>query len=362
MADAVGTVTPRFEPVADAFADVVASQAGTGAALAVWQDGSWVVDLWGGHADALHTRPWRADTIVMVYSTGKPFAAMAALLLADRGELDLDAPLTRYWPEMRARTTMRQVLAHRSGHVVVDQPLDEDAWYDWERLCGLLAEQTPAWEPGTQHGEAATFYGHLIGEVVRRIDGRTIGRFLRDEVCGPLGLDVFVGLTDPELERVADVTGFGPSFRAEIAHSPGLLPLAMANPPGCLDPKVVNGDRWRRAEIPAVNGHGTARGVAGLYVALEDGAILSPTTRGEATSAAGTGKDLVLGDAITWGLGFQIEPGAYGMGGLGGSLGWWSSEGAYALGFVTGEIADFDRVTRLDNAVRDCIGLPPLVD
>lgn len=360
MADVEGSVAPGFEPVAQAFAEVVAGQAGTGAALAVWHDGAWVVDLWGGYADAPRTRPWRSDSIVMAYSVGKPFAALAALRLADRGQLDLDAPLVTWWPEMRARTTMRQVLAHRSGHVVLDRPVGEEAWYDWNRLCTLLAEQAPAWEPGTRQGESAMFYGHLVGEVVRRIDGRTLGHFLRDEVCGPLGLELFVGLGDAELARAVDLTGFGPSFQAGITGAPGLLPRAMANPPGCLDPDVVNGERWRRAEIPAVNGHGSARGVAGLYVALEGGAILSPAMRSDATSAAGSELDLVLGDERSWGLGFLVEPDGYGMGGLGGSVGWWSREGGYALGFVTGEIADHDRATRLENAVRACLGLPPL--
>ena len=197
-----GSVDPGFEPVAEAFADVVAGQAGPGASLAVWHAGSWVVDLWGGAADAGGARPWRSDTIAMVYSVTKPFAAVCALVLADRGQLDLDAPLTTYWPEMAAATTMRQVLAHRSGHVVLDRPVPEAAWYDWDWICRLLAEQAPAWEPGTAQGEAALFYGHLVGEVVRRVDGRTLGRFLRDEVCEPLGLDFHVGLTDADLARV----------------------------------------------------------------------------------------------------------------------------------------------------------------
>ncbi len=360
MADVEGTVVPRFEPVAVAFADILGAEDGTGAALAVWHRGSWVVDLWGGHADAARSRRWRSDSLVMVYSTSKPFAALTALVLADRGELDLDAPLTTYWPEMRARTTMREVLAHRSGHVVLDRAVGEDAWYDWDRLCGLIADQTPAWEPGTEQGEAAMFYGHLVGEVVRRIDGRTLGRFLRDEVCGPLGLDLFIGLSDAELARVVDLTGFGPAFQAGFEDATELLHRALANPPGGLDPAVVNGERWRRAEIPAINGHGSARGVAGLYVALEEGAILSPAMRRTATSVAGSGRDLVMGDDRSWGLGFVVEPDGYGMGGLGGSVGWWSADGQYAFGFVTGEIAAHDRATRLENAVRACLGMAPL--
>ena len=356
----LGTVDPGFEPVRAAFDDVVTGQSGTGAGLAVWHGGRWVVDLWGGYADAARSRPWAADTLVMTYSVCKPFAAMAALLLADRGRLDLDAPIQAWWPEMSAPTTMRQVLAHQSGHVVLDAPVQETAFYDWDVLCELLADQPPAWEPGTAHGEAALFYGHLVGEVVRRVDGRTIGRFLREEVCEPHGLDFHIGLTDAELPRIADLTGYGAAFRATQEDWTDLLRRGLANPPGVLDPHVVNGERWRRAEIPAVNGHGTARGVAGLYVALHEGRILSPDMLATATSVAASGPDLVMGDEREWGLGVVLDPDGFGMGGLGGSVGWWSEVGQYALGFVTGEIAGYDRSERLENAARDCLGLPSL--
>lgn len=355
-----GTATPGFGAVEEAFAEVVAGQSGTGAALAVWHAGGWVVDLWGGYADVAHTRPWGRDSIVMPYSVTKPFAAMCALVLADRGVIALDAPLSTYWPEMTAPTTMRQVLAHRSGHVVLDRPAPVEAFYEWDRLCGLLAEQAPAWVPGTEQGESALFYGHLIGEVVRRVDGRTLGRFLQDEICGPLDLDFHVGLTSVDLSHVVELTGFGEAFHRSLGEGSDLFRRAIGNPPGLVDPAVVNGERWRRAEIPAVNGHGTARAVAGLYVALTDGRILSPAMTAAATAVAGSGIDQVMGDEREWGLGFVLDPDGFGMGGLGGSLGWWSEVGQYALGFVTGEIAGYDRSERLENAVRDCLGLPPL--
>jgi CubicO group peptidase (beta-lactamase class C family) len=355
-----GSVDPGFEPVAVTFADVVAGQSGPGASLAVWHRGSWVVDLWGGDADATGTRPWQADTIAMVYSVTKPFAAICALILADRGQLDLDAPLSTYWPEMAAATTMRQVLAHRSGHVVLDRPAPEAAWYDWDWMCRLIAEQAPAWQPGAAQGESALFYGHLVGQVVRRVDGRTLGRFLRDEVCGPLGLDFHVGLADAELPRAADLGGFGEPFRRANTGGTPMYERALANPPGARDPAVVNGELWRRAEIPAINGHGTARGVAGLYVALKTGAILSPAMLAEATAVAGSGVDMVMGDEREWGLGFALDPDGFGMGGLGGSVGWWSEVGQYAFGFATAEIAGYDRSERLENAVRGCLDLPAL--
>ncbi len=355
-----GEVDPRFKPVREVFASVVRDGDGPGASLAVWHGGRWVVDLWGGFADEGRTRPWRSDTIVMTYSVCKPFAALTALVLADRGRIDLDAPIATYWPEMTARTTMRQILAHQSGHVVLDAPLPESALYDWELLCRSLAAQTPAWEPGAAHGEAALFYGHLIGEVVRRVDGRSLGRFLADEICGPNDLDFHIGLTDAQLERVADLVGFDDAFRATQEGWTDVLRRGFANPPGAIDRDVVNGERWRRAEIPAVNGHGTARGIAGLYVALDEGRILSSAMLATMTSVAASGTDLVMGDEREWGVGVVLDADGFGMGGLGGSVGWWSRAGGYALGFATAEIAGYDRSERLENAVRDCLGLPPL--
>ena len=211
-----GTVDPAFEPVRDVFEQVLAEQdaaAGTGAAVAVWQDGRWVVDLWGGWADAARTAPWRRDTLAMPYSVTKPFAAVCALLLADRGGIDLDVPLTTYWPELTATTTMRQVLCHQSGLALLEAPAPEEAFYDWDLMCSLVAAQRPLWEPGTACGESALLYGHQIGEVVRRVDGRTLGTFLREEVCEPHGVDFAVGLRDDELPRVAELTGFDESFR-----------------------------------------------------------------------------------------------------------------------------------------------------
>jgi CubicO group peptidase (beta-lactamase class C family) len=354
-----GTVASRFAPVREAFDEVVTGQSGTGAAVAVWHEGQWVVDLWGGFADGARTRPWTRDSIVMPYSVTKPFAAVCALLLADRGVLDLDRPLADYWPEMTAPTTMRQVLAHRSGIVVLDRPAPEKAFYDWDLMCRLLCEQEPTWEPGTAQGESALFYGHLIGEVVRRVDGRTLGRFLEQEVSGPLGLDFTVGLAATDLDRVVELTGFGEEFRRRGENGTPLLRQALSNPPGALDPAVVNGTAWRTAEIPAINGYGTARAVAGLYVALQQGRLLSPGMLAEAVAGFGVGPDLVMGDERVWGLGFSVEPNGYGMGGVGGSFGWWSRDGEYALAFLTGEIAGHDRGDRVENAVRSCLGLPP---
>lgn len=356
-----GSVAAPFAAVRDAFADVLGEQPGTGAAFAVWRDGEWLVDLWGGYADAAHTRPWARDTLVMPYSVTKPFAALAVLTLVDRGLVDLDAPIQRYWPELTALATVRDVLSHRSGLVALDAEAPTEAFYDWDLMCSLLAVQQPSWPPGSAQGESALFYGHPLGQVVLAVDGRTLGRFLREEVCGPHGIDFHIGLGDAELGRVADLTGFGADFQASQQGYPELYYPAIGNPPGARDPEVVNGERWRRAEIPAVNGHGTARGVAELYVALAQGRLLSPALMAELTRGSGMGPDLVVGGGDReWGLGVALDPDGYGMGGTGGSFGWWSEAGRYAAAFLTGHVGTHDRGDRLEGVVREVLGLPPL--
>ena len=357
-----GTVAPGFEDVRDAFATMLAGQPGTGAAVAAWHDGHWVVDLWGGYADATRTRSWARDTIVMPYSVSKPFAALTALLLVDRGLLDLEAPAQRYWPDLRAATTVRQILSHQTGLVALTEPAPEELWYGWDALCARLAAEEPRWEAGTAIGESALFYGHLVGELVRRVDGRTLGRVLREEICGPLGLDFIIGLRDAELARAAELTGLdAPRWAPDEPQRPDLQRTALFNPPGALVAATVNSERFRRAEVPAINGHGTARGVAGLYAALLEGRLLSPSLREQATSAQACGVDRVMGgEERCWGLGFAVDADGYGMGGTGGSVGWACTSGGYAYGFVTGNMGGHDRSDAVENELRRTLGLPPL--
>jgi len=356
-----GHVDARFGPVRECFTEVVAGQAGTGAAFAAWCDGRLVADLWGGHADLARHRPWAALSLVQPYSVSKPFAAVCALRLVEAGRLDLDAPVQRYWPQFRAPATVRHVLSHQAGVVALDQPAPTEAFFDWDWLCALLAAQEPSWEPGTAHGESALFYGHLVGELVRRVDGRSVGRFLREEVCGPAGLDFAFGLSPSQQAQAVDLTGLDDVFwTGNAAGRPPLYQQAIANPPGAQDSGVVNGAAWRAAEIPAVNGHGTARAVAGFYHALATHRLLSPGMLAEATSPQCAGPDRVFGDDNAWGLGFGLSDDGYGMGGLGGSYGGTCTTGGYAIGFVTGRVGSFDRVDALENTLRACLGLPPL--
>jgi CubicO group peptidase (beta-lactamase class C family) len=358
-----GTVDPAFESVREVFADVVREQPGTGAAVAAWVDGAWVADLWGGWADEARTRTWKRDSIVMPYSVSKPFVALCALLLVDRGALDLDAPVRRTWPEFRADATVGHVLSHRAGIVALDEPASTEAFYDWGRMCALLAVQEPEWEPGTAHGESALFYGHLVGELVRRVDGRMPGRFLREEIAGPMELDFAFGIDAHQQKRAVELTGLDDRFRADNQQGrPALYGRAIANPPGSQEAAVVNGASWRAAEVPAINGHGTARGIAGLYAALLGGRLLSPSLLAEATTAQCSGVDRVFGFENALGLGFAVDPDGYGMGGLGGSVGWASTAGGYAYAFVAGSMGNHDRSDTVENALRACLGLPPLED
>jgi CubicO group peptidase (beta-lactamase class C family) len=245
--------------------------------------------------------------------------------------------------------------------VALDAPAPTDLFFDWDEMCQRLAAQSPAWEPGTAIGESALFYGHLVGEVVRRIDGRGIGAFLRDEVTAPLDLDFGFGLSPADQARAVELTGLDERFRRPSPGEPELYRRALDNPPGARDAEVVNSARWRAAEIPAVNGHGTARAVAGFYAALLEHRLLAESLLKEATSVQASGIDRVFGEPAAWGLGFGVDDNGFGMGGVGGSFGGASRDG-YAIAFVTGSMGTHDRGIMLENAVRDCLGLPALSD
>jgi CubicO group peptidase (beta-lactamase class C family) len=361
--DGAGQIAaPGFEAVEAAFRRMVNRQAGTGAALCVRYEGDVVIDVWGGYADEVRTRPWARDTIAMAYSVSKPLVAVCALKLVDEGRLGLDEPMQRYWPELRAAATVRQVLSHQAGVVALGRPVPTEVFFDWDAMCGLLAEQEPTWAPGSAHGESALFFGHLVGELVRRVDGRSVGLFLREEICDPNGIDFAFGLTAVEQLRVADITGLE-NIRGPQANPdrPALYELAISNPPGSRHPGTVNSTAWRSAEIPAINGHGSARGLAGFYQALLDGRILSSDLLCEATSVQCRGIDRVFGWENAWGLGFGVDPDGFGMGGLGGSYAGVSVAGGFVIAFVTATMGTHERVDHLDNVLRGCLGLPPLV-
>lgn len=313
-----GVCDPRFVALRDRFRSSFATGADLGGSVAVTIDGELVVDLWSGWADEARMRPWQSDTIVNVYSTTKMMTSLTALLLADRGELDLDAPVARYWPEFaaagKADIKVRHLLGHTSGLSGWKEPMALTDLYDWERATTLLAAQSPYWEPGTASGYHGVTHGYLVGEVVRRVAGRTLGDVFRTEIAEPLGADFHIGF-GPELDpRVADLTTPPPPTMV-----PGVIPSELLinialNP--TLDPTATRTREWRQAEIPAAGGHGNARGVATILALLANGGvsqdkrILSEAGARRALELQADGVDLVMGVPARFGMGFGL-PGAW---------------------------------------------------
>ncbi len=357
-----GHCTPGFEPVREAFVRNFADHGDIGASVAVVQDGERVVDLWGGHANAERSRPWTRDEIVNVYSTTKGITALCAHMLADRGQLDFDAPVARYWPEFaqagKESMPVRYLLTHQAGLPVVDRPLPRGATLDWDLMVDALAAQRPVWEPGTRHGYHTVTYGWLVGEVVRRVSGKRIGAFLRDEVTSPLGVDFFIGTPAEEDHRVADtVNPPRPTGGGAEPPVPAVDPESLAfrsNLPGTSKPGVgVNGREYRAAEVPAGNGHGNARALATIYGALARGGeidgvrLLSPAAVERAAAEQASGPDAVLGMPSRRSLGFMLPmpelgdprgPRAFGHAGRGGSYGWADPEAKIGFGYAMNQM------------------------
>ena len=320
-----GFAADRFASVAAVFEGALAGGGEVGASLCVTVDGETVVDLWGGYADAARTRPWQADTIVNVYSCTKTMAALTALLLADRGELDLAAPVRRYWPEFAAngkdQVTVAHLLSHSSGLSGWAEPITVDDLYDWDKATTLLAAQAPFWAPGTASGYHVLTQGYLVGEVVRRVAGRTVGTVFRQEIAEPLGADFHIGLPATEDARVAEMI---PSATpaTPLAEPTAVQLNASTNP--VLEVAAVTGSRaWRGAEIPAANGTGNARAMAQALALLTTDMQAGGR---RALEVQVEGRDLVLGLPLRFGLGFAVagvmmpNPNTLYWGGLGGSL------------------------------------------
>jgi CubicO group peptidase (beta-lactamase class C family) len=320
-------VTEPYAGVTKMFEDNLSDGTDVGAAFCVTVDGEVVVDLFGGFADEARTRPWGADTIVGVYSTTKTMTALTALLLADRGELDFERPVAHYWPRFavagKQDVTVAQVMSHSAGLCGWREPVTTDDLYDWEKVTALLAAQEPLWAPGTASGYHALTQGYLIGEIVRRVTGRSVGTVFRQEIAEPLGADFHIGLPAAEDARVADL------IPPPAGPPPGDHPLwrlVAENP--AVDPLVTRTRRWRAAEIPAGGGIGNARAVAGIHAILATGGggLMSEAGCRAALRPQTDGVDLVLGMHMRFGLGFALGNGLMPnentlyWGGFGGSL------------------------------------------
>ncbi len=360
MTDVSGFAAAGFERVREVFA----ARLGTagGAAVCVYFRGERVVDLWGGTG-------WRRDTICMPFSVSKAMVAVSALVLVDRGVLALDRPVARDWPEFAAAgkgdVTLRQVLSHQAGVIAVDEALPAEAMLDWTRVAEALAAARPRFAPGSAHAECARFYGHLVGELVRRTDGRSLGRFFREEIAEPFGIDFHFGLGRAEIARCAEMLPFSAEDAAALAGSRGPLAAdALDNPPGITDERTMNSEAFRRAEVPAINGHGTARGVARLYALLADGGaldgkrLLSESAVEALLEVQRDDVDLVFGERAAWALGVQRDPfGGFGMGGLGGHLGMGQRAHRMGFGYVRSRLAQDDTAGELLVAVAKSVAL-----
>jgi CubicO group peptidase (beta-lactamase class C family) len=369
-----GTFDSRFAAVAEAMSRNFREHDEVGAAVAVAIDGKPVVDIWAGWEDAARTRHWRRETIVDVFSLGKPMAALSLTLLMERGLVDLDAPVARYWPEFGAAgkedVTVRMVLSHRAGVPGVRAALPAPALYDWESMTSALAAEAPWWEPGTAHGYHVNTLGFLIGEIVRRVSGETLRAFFDSQVAGPLDADFHFGTA--RRDGVADFLFPGPdsvpNFEARMTDLlladllEGEPPSGLdedelrlrvnrvyLNPPGISGFGTVNTDAWRAALIPSANGHATARGVARIFAALGGGGALNgirvvePETIEIAIAEASSGLDVVLGRPTRFGLGFMLtqperrfgpNPRTFGHLGAGGSLAFADPDVRLAFAYV----------------------------
>ncbi len=331
-----GYTHDRFAAARDVLGQNLASGADIGASFCATREGETVVDIWGGFADEARTRAWKQDTIVNVYSTTKTMTALTALLIADRGELDFDAPVARYWPEFAANgkehIKVSHLMSHSAGLSGWKETICGEDLYDWDKVTSLLAAQAPYWEAGTAPGYHAVTQGYLVGEVIRRITGRTLGTVFREEIAEPLGADFHIGLPASEDARVADLIppppGAGISERSDDP-----LPANMANNPG-VDVLATRSRAWRGAEIPAAGGTGNARSVAEIQAILANGGVakgkrfLSEAGCRKALELQIEGMDLILGVPVRFGLGFGLSggmvplpnPNSIYWGGYGGSI------------------------------------------
>ena len=359
-----GECDTRFGAVREAFAENFVRHGEVGAAVAVTIDGRPVVDLWAGHADGARTRPWERDTIVNVYSTTKGMTTICAHRLVDQGKLDIDAPVARYWPDFaqagKADLPVRYLLTHQAGLPAVKEPLPPDALFDWETMTRALAAQEPWWEPGARHGYHALTFGYLVGEVVRRISGKSLGTYFREEVAEPLGIDFHIGLDAVHDSRTAEMIPAPPPppdqpnmFEEMRKHPDSMQAKAFMNPAGLFGRGTVNSREWRGAEIPAANGHTTARALARVYGALSRGGevdgvrVLSSESIERATVEQVNGEDALLTLDSRFGLGFMLpgplaymgpNPRAFGHPGAGGSLGFADPDAKVGFGYTMNQM------------------------
>jgi CubicO group peptidase (beta-lactamase class C family) len=315
MANIDGTCDDRFGAVRNEFEQCLDSGDELGASIVLDIDGQILVDLWGGHRDEARMQPWQQDTITNVWSTTKTVTSLAAFMLADRGELDVDAPVARYWPEFAAAgkqdVLVRHLMSHTSGVSGLDQPAVVEDLYDWDKSTARFASQAPWWEPGTASGYHALNFGHLIGEVVRRITGTSLKQFVADEIAGPLGADFQIGAAESDWYRIANVVP-PPPLPIDLATLDPNSPAVRTFTGPVVDANYANTPEWRQADIGAANGHGNARSVARILSVISRGGevdgvrLLRPETIELIFREQANGVDLVLGVPMRFGIGYGL--------------------------------------------------------
>ncbi|MEA9978404.1 MULTISPECIES: serine hydrolase domain-containing protein [unclassified Pseudomonas] len=354
----------KFEAVREAFAALFDDPHERGGAVCIQIGGETVVDLWAGTADKDGTEVWHSDTIANVFSCTKPFTAVTALQLVGEGKLRLDDPVANLWPAFAAagkdKITLRQLLCHQAGLPALRQMLPAEALYNWQTMTDALAAEEPWWTPGQGHGYAAMTYGWLVGEMLRRADGRGPGESISARIAQPLGLDFHVGLADEAFYRVAHIArGKGNPgdaaaqrlLQTTMREPSSMTARAFTNPPSIMT--STNKPEWRRMQQPAANGHGNARSLAGFYTALLDGRLLEAELLGELTREHSVGPDKTLLTPTRFGLGCMLDqpqvpnatyglgPKAFGHPGAGGSTGFADPEREVAFGFVTNTLGPY---------------------
>ncbi|MDB6141041.1 MAG: estB 1 [Pseudomonas sp.] len=372
----------KFEAVREAFAALFDDPQERGAALCIQIGGETVLDLWGGIADNHGAEVWHSDTIANLFSCTKTFTAVAALQMVGEGKLNLDEPVARLWPEFavagKSKITLRQLLCHQAGLPALHHLLAAEALYDWEAMTDALAAEEPWWTPGQGHGYAAMTYGWLVGELIRRADGRGPGESIAARISQPLGLDFHVGLADEEFHRVAHI-GRGKGtvgdeaaqrlLQTTMREPTSMTARAFTNPPSIMTSS--NKPEWRRMQQPAANGHGNARSLAGFYSGLLDGRLLEAELLGELTREHSIGPDKTLLTQTRFGLGCMLDqpqvanatyglgPKAFGHPGAGGSIGFADPEREVAFGFVTNTLGPYvlmdPRAQKLARVLADCL-------
>ena len=351
-----GVCDPSFEAVRRAFVDNFAERGEVGAAVCVTCGGETVVDLVGGWRDAARTQPWTSSTITGFYSVGKALLGLLLLRLVDEGRIGLDDPIASVWPEFAAEgkggATIRHALCHRAGVPAIRERLTDDDLLDWQRMTSALAATEPWWTPGERHAYHTNTFGHLVGELVRRVGGSMPGDALR-ALAGPLGADVWFGVPLEEQPRCADVLWAPsqpiPTFDLDRLSGDVLLnALAHFNPPGYSSVGLANTPEWRLTQIGSTSGHGSAAGVARIYTELAvPDRLLSQDLLREATRAQSTGPCPILGEDVTFGLGFDPtttrrplgpNPRSFGHFGTGGALGFADPDAEVGFGYVMNHV------------------------